>query len=70
MNDLTTEAAERLSNIFEQLAPAVQQEQNKDLKHILTYFLSLVPTQIALLRGESSDELTALALAILGKDAK
>ena len=69
MNELTIEAAERLSTIFEQLAPAVQQEENPDLKHILTYFLSLIPTQIALLKGEPSDELTALALAVLGKAA-
>ena len=70
MSKTTEQAAERLTLIGKELAPAVAQEENKDLKHILSYFISLIPAQVAILMNLEDDDVMALALSVLGKDAK
>ena len=64
---INNEAAERLTQIGEAVATAIEGEEDSNVGSVLNYFLSLVPTQIALLKSSEDPEVVALALAILGK---
>lgn len=67
MSEIIVEAAQKLTAISEGLKPVIGQEQNADLRNLLGYFVSIIPTTVALMESDASAESTALALAILGK---
>jgi pantothenate kinase len=67
MSEVIVEAAQRLTDIGEGLKPVIEQEENDDLRNLLGYFVSIIPTTVALMESDASAESTALALSILGK---
>lgn len=65
--NLNEQAIQQLTKVGEAIATAIEGEEDTNVASVLNYFLSLIPTQVALLKGSEDPAVVALALAILGK---
>ena len=64
---MNEQAIEQLTKVGEAIQVAIEGEEDSNIGSVLNYFVSLIPTQIALLKSSEKPEVVALALAILGK---
>jgi hypothetical protein len=64
---LNQQAIDQLTKVGEAIQSAIEGEEDTNVGSVLNYFLSLIPTQVALLKSSEDPEVVALALAILGK---
>lgn len=64
---MNEQAIEQLTKVGEAIQVAIEGEEDSNIGSVLNYFVSLIPTQIALLKSSEEPEVVALALAILGK---
>lgn len=64
---LREQAIEQLTKVGAAVSEAIEGEEDSNVGSVLNYFLSLIPTQISILKHTDTPEANALALAILGK---
>ena len=60
-------AITKLTEIGSAISDALEGEKDSNVVVVVNYFVSLIPTQVALLKSSEAPEVVALAHAILGR---
>ncbi len=58
---------QKLTEIGSVISDALDGEEDSNVVVVVNYFVSLIPTQLALLKSSEAPEVVALAHAILGR---
>lgn len=61
------QAMQKLTEIGSAISDALEGEEDSNVVVVVNYFVSLIPTQLALLKSSEAPEVVALAHAILGR---